>query len=166
MAGTLKLLEDSERINNSSSRGSRRGRDIFRSKGKAASISTNDTKALLKFDKGDSYNLILESADGLVSESVQAVKSFSDVTYVTTFGQALNQIRLAGIYIPSACSGSKTDLKTFYEQNRAGKHVTLTVTFANITIKGFLVALDMDPFSKQGIEAMKFSLIIMGQPVL
>ena len=143
--------------------------DIFKNAGKAAAVSYKGTKALVKFDEGKSYNIVLQSVDGLVSENFQAMKSFSDDTYVTTFGQALNQIRLIGIFLPDACPGATqgdTDLKGFYATNRVGKHKTLTVTFAGMTVKGFLIAIDIDPYIKDGFNSFRFTIAMLGQLVL
>jgi len=146
--------------------------DIFKSRGIGV-FNNIETPALITVSGGSSMDIMCMGFSGQAAESYQAVKSFTEHVYITTFGQALSMFQLQCLTLPESmlCKNAKANLsslKDIYKNNRIGNpsRPILTITLDNLTIKGFLIAMPITTKSVAGLNSIGFTLNVLGQVIL
>ena len=130
------------------------------------------TSGALASSAKNPLNIMVTGFNGQVSESYQAMKSFTEDVYITLFGQALSMYKLSCITLPNdeVCDNAKTTLDSLiniYKEYRIGgaSRPILNITLDGMTIRGFLVAMPIGTRSVGNSNTISFTLDVIGQVV-
>ena len=139
-------------------------------------------KALVRIESdigSDTLEVVALHMAGQVSESYQAMKSFTDDVYITLFGQALNMYKVTCRTMtqeelcPDLKASGKSeikllDLKTLYNTYRIGADArpVIRITMDTMSIHGVLVAMPLSTANVAGSNCINFELSILGQMIL
>ena len=134
----------------------------------------------IQSDQGEeNLEVVALHMSGQVSESYQAMKSFTNDVYITLFGQALNMYKITCRTMtqeelcPDLQQGGESaiklmDLKKLYNTYRIGADArpVIRITMDTMSIHGVLVAMPISTANVGGTNCINFELSILGQMIL
>lgn len=131
--------------------------------------------ARLVIDGVADEELWLLSIEGAVSPNFQLTYSIGPGAFLNAFSQRLGTFMIKGIHVSGACTATKDGQEPpfikFYKKyniiaagaTAEGSGETLSMSFNNVTIIGYVVKLALREYSQQGIDGHAFEMSILGK---
>jgi len=112
--------------------------------------------------------LLITGFAGGIKPSYQLMYSIGNSVFLNAFSQRLSMFQMVGVYVPASCEGDNaTEIPEFFRFYRDHNIVTagepITIAINEITITGYIVELQIQDYSKDGIDGHKFTLPFLGK---
>lgn len=123
----------------------------------------NDSKpARLTIEEFEDPLLFVTKLSGGAKPNYQLMYSLGDDVFLNTFSDRLSMWDIGGLHIMADCRGKtapgEPPFMTFYKRHNIKNKKIVNMSFAGITMRGFLVALEIQDYTQKGIEGFKFQL--------
>ena len=125
--------------------------------------SINDSKpARLTIKEFQNGRLFVNNVGGGVKPNYQLMYSIGDDIFLNTFSDRLSLWTLRGLHILTDCEGAdvpgEPPFLTFYKEYNIKTERTVSMSFAGITMKGYLVHMTVQDYNQNGVEGFQFNL--------
>ena len=129
--------------------------------------SINDTKparlTIKEFQEQPAHSrLFVNNISGGAKPNYQLMYSLGDDIFLNTFSERLSMWQLSGLHIFTDCFGNEIPgeppFLTFYKQYNIKTAQTVSMSFAGITMKGYLVDMNIGNYNQNGVEGFNFGL--------
>jgi hypothetical protein len=123
---------------------------------------SDDKPARLTIKEFVNAKLFITNLTGGVKPNFQLMYSLGDDVFLNTFSERLSMWELRGLHILTDCAGAdvpgEPPFLTFYKQYNIKTEQTVSMSFAGITMKGYLVDLQIKDYNQNGVEGFAFVL--------
>jgi hypothetical protein len=122
----------------------------------------DDKPARLTIKEFVNAKLFITNITGGAKPNFQLMYSLGDDVFLNTFSERLSIWELRGLHILTDCNGAdvpgEPPFLTFYKQYNIKTERTVSMSFAGITMKGYLVDLQIKDYNQNGVEGFAFVL--------
>lgn len=106
--------------------------------------------------------LFVTNVGGSAKPNYQLMYSLGDSIFLNTFSERLSIWELQGLHIMTDCRGEdipgEPPFLTFYKQYNIKTEKIVNMSFAGITLKGYLIDMAIHNYNQNGVEGFQFSL--------
>jgi len=131
------------------------------SKTQLGSIS-DDKPARLTIQEFSNARLFVTDVNGGAKPNYQLLYTIGDQVFINIFSDRMSVWDLRGVHILTDCAGEESSgeppFLTFYRKHNITTGVSVNMSFAGITLLGFLTELVLSGYNKEGVDGFAFSL--------